>query len=169
MYNTSLTFLLASRAKLTGDAIFSWDVREMRQLYLNQMGVAIWQLRHHEQIPEIFFYATLYHSSRKAIGLIVADISASHQVALNEQTDLLKKIAEALTSSVAYSQDIFLKSIDDFSFVILLGSHSSDAFAKNNFKMNRLIRSFSLHDLIKNVNYKKSLWSEIKLLKECFQ
>lgn len=135
---------------------------------LQLMGITPWRLRK-QQGDEHYFFCELNNTAGKAVGLIIADIDSKNT--LSEQENLLQKIAQALTPH-SQCKIIFEISLDaikknNYAFIIFLG----DKIKKiNSDKLNcRVIESFSLIDLSQNVEHKKQLWTEIKLLCDLFK
>lgn len=129
----------------------------MKKVYLERMGIIDWQLRDNNKSTADFFYCQIKDTLGKVVGVIVADISSD--IWVNEQENLLKKIAEALSPHYVFVHDISIESNDQFA--ILLGNNSCKQYAT---LCNTVIQAHSLAELIQTVAYKKALWAEIKTL-----
>lgn len=140
----------------------------MKRQYLDRMGIVVWRLRE-PAAPEKYFQAAL-NKAEKTVGLLLADVC--NDISLEEQENLLQKIAGALITEPDKVARVLMTELDreprvsageayeELKFVIFLGNK-----IKTNFSC-KIIRSFALNDLIKNPEYKKKLWVEIKSLRE---
>ena len=132
----------------------------MRENYLKKMGITAWYSRTAASISPRYFHATLQNTDKKPVGVIIAVVDDT--VALSEQTDLLKKIGNAITPDVTITVCDQLPALDYCQFIILLGL--SRAKVVDIFK-GVVVESVSLCDLMQDMQHKKILWSAIKPLR----
>ncbi len=134
----------------------------MRSIYLNRLGITEWRLR--EAIAgEAFFQVQLKNAQGKRVGVIIAETDSV--VSLESQAQLLRKIAEAITAHYDFSHcespDFFQ---EKYRFIIFLGKK----VGFDSEKTAQIISSHTLSELTHHASMKKTLWSEIKKLRDLF-
>ena len=123
----------------------------MTDQYLARMGIVRWHLRVRKARQTR--HCILKNAAGKVVGLMVADIDET--ISVIDQENLLQKIALALTPFFSFD-DADLA--NHYEFVILLGSVNCEVRSK------RIVKSFSLVELMRNTEYKKTLWRDMKTL-----
>lgn len=134
----------------------------MRTDYLNRMGITQWRLRD-TAVADAFFQVQLKDTAGKTVGVMIAEIDLS--LSIESQEQLLRKIAEAM--SVNYDCH-YCESLDfpsqQYQFIICLGKKIF--FDKE--KSRQVICANALSELMQDASMKKTLWAEVKKLRDLF-
>lgn len=134
----------------------------MRSTYLNRMGITQWRLRSGAD-SAVLFQVQLKNTVGKTVGVIIATIDSA--VSMESQEQLLCKIAEAIAVHYDYcrceSPDLFN---EKYQFIIFLGKKMVFDVKK----AEHVICANALSELIHHAEMKKTLWAEIKKLRDLF-